>query len=755
MRTTSIKKSPYFFPAEVVRAIARALNGKTDKANSDLLDSKCQDLYLSKNELDQLINIHIHKVIERVGLKKSVENELKALVAQMFDDYLKIVATYNLSEQHRDDIGTWIIEAFFCPHLINIVSFLGIRTKPFQKSDYIELMTNTSTSLELAFKIVEKRVKDWNAFYAGLPKGDKDKITAWRRGDDLPSYGSLLAIFNSKHDDMTKNTLVFLITARAIGYFKKHNDFELLAQYFKSPRSLDDLMGQFEDLLSALHKRDMQYVATLYQNKDEQFFHRPSTIIVELLTHSLSSFAKDEIKQAKEYFVNAFDLSLYRSGNLCEQIIEVGFVIASWQETPDMTLISKLKSVQNLYGYTLPTIVTEDTKRKKENLVEDWEINMWRSNAQRVFNNFKVELPEKYNVYSSVLPVYLDAKELELDLKKPNKKVKLNGNSKLHRDKNKKKQITTQLIWNTLLEDLDAVNQLLQAGADINILSDNNESALLIALQYMNLTEHHEPDDSFYKVLKDLDYAPKTINAVTAKKHLFPLLSAVQTGRFEVVEHILSLGADVSQKGGGNHLDALTMCISLIGTIKNSKLLLNQFDMMTKDPKTVIARMSDYEFSAFIRETQGSFGLNRQQVTQRLAQNMKNSDAMAIRKEVSEVFKDQTQANYELFDLSEMRKIAKLLIDQGANPSARYDWHSIDGYTPFLLACELNEAELVSHMLDNATEGSKDDIINMAYRDRRDGQAVDYEKICKYFKADNVLEVIDKHLTLESSDKVN
>ena len=126
----------------------------------------------------------------------------------------------------------------------------------------------------------------------------------------------------------------------------------------------------------------------------------------------------------------------------------------------------------------------------------------------------------------------MQKEELKLDLKNPNKNIKLNDNSKLHRDKNKKKQITTQLIWNTLLEDLDAVNKLLQAGADINILSDNNESALLIALQHMNLIEINEPDDSFYQILKDLSYTPKTINAMTSKKHLLPLLSAVQTGRF-------------------------------------------------------------------------------------------------------------------------------------------------------------------------------------------------------------------------------
>ena len=102
-----------------------------------------------------------------------------------------------------------------------------------------------------------------------------------------------------------------------------------------------------------------------------------------------------------------------------------------------------------------------------------------------------------------------------------------------------------------------------------------------------------------------------------------------------------------------------------------------------------------------------------------------------------------------------MRKIVKLIIDWGANPSARYDWSGIDGYTPFLLACELNEDELITHMLNNATEGSKYDIINTVYRDRRDGQAVGYEKICKHFKADGVLVIIDRQLTLASSDKVS
>ena len=750
MSNTSTKKTPYFLPTEVVRAISRALDSKAD---NDLLDSKCHDLYLSKNELEHFINKHINEVVESLQLKKSIENELKILVAQMFDDYLKIVATYNLSERNREEISPWILEAFFCPHLINIIYFLGIRTKPFEKSDYVKLMVDNSSNLEAAFKIIEKQVKDWSNFHKGLSKGDKDKISAWRRGADHPSRTSLMSIFNTQN--APKNVLVFLLTARAIEHFKRNHESDIFNQYIEQPRSLDSSMELFKGAILSLENQDMNYVHKLFKNNDNNFRNSINAILTNLLTSSLSDFAKNDLEQAKKYFIDAFDLSLYRSGHICEKVIEVGFVIASWQEAPDMNLISKLKSIQNLYGYTLPTIATEDTKRKKENLVEDWEINMWRSNAQRVFNNFKVELPEKYRVSSAVLPIHLNAKELALDLKKPNKKVKINDNAKLHRNKGKSKQVTTQLIWNTLRKDLDAVNQLLQAGADINILSDNKESALLVALQHMNLTEIHKPNDRFYQTLKDLEYAPRTIKAVTAKKHLFPLLSAVQTGRSDVVEHILYLGADVNQKGGSGHLDALTTCISLIGTIKNSKLLLNQFSMITEDPETAIARMSDFEFSAFIRETQGSLGFNRQEVTNHLAKSMKSPDAIAILKELSEVFKEQTQENYKLFNLSKMRKIAKLLIDQGANPSARYDWSDIDGYTPFLLACELNEDELVTHMLNTATENSKNDIINTVYRDRRNGKAVSYEKICQHFKTDDVMDVVDRSLTLASSDKVN
>ena len=58
-------------------------------------------------------------------------------------------------------------------------------------------------------------------------------------------------------------------------------------------------------------------------------------------------------------------------------------------------------------------------------------------------------------------------------------------------------------------------------------------------------------------------------------------------------------------------------------------------------------------------------------------------------------------------------------------------------------------------MLNNATEDSKDDIINTVHRNRRNGQAVSYEKICQHFKNDDVMDIVDRSLTLVSSDSIS
>lgn len=743
MKNSQVVTPPYFLPAEIVRAVAKAIDSKNDNA---VLDNKCQDLYMSRNELEALAKGCIYNPIKELKFNKVIESGLEVRVNQMFDDYLKTVATYNLSERHRDEIGPWLIEAFFTPHLINIIYFLAKNSKPFQKNHYIELMSYHTNCIETAFQIIERQVKGWDVFYEKLCKNDKDKITSWRRGDHLPSCTSLKTLFNCNNQKSPKKVLLFLIVARAVQYFKINYQSDILDQYINQPRSLEASMKLFNDASLALQNKDMEYVDELYRTKDTQFKHRISIIIIELLTLSLSNFAKGELKEANRRLQQAFDLSLFRAGHMCEKVIELGLVIASWQERPDMVLISKLKSVQNLYGYTLPTIVTEDAKRKKENLVENWEINMWRSNAHKVFDAYKVKLPEKFSVESSMLPINTQDESLELDLKRPEKKIHLSRADKIYKNKNKKKYTATPLIWATLNKDIDAVEQLLEAGANINKLADNNESALLVALQHMNLTEPHEPDDRFYQAFKDLSYDRKTVNAISAKRHLFPLMSAVQTGSYKVVEHILALGANVNLQGGGYHLSSLTECVRLIGIVKNPSLVSNQMNMINGDVRTSIQQMSDSDFANFLRDTQGRFGINKQQVINALDTLVKSSPKLF--KEFGKLYSNSKCNNFEKFDLEELRRIAKLLLDHGADPNAAYDINGLKGYTPFLLACESDEAELVEYMLASATDNTKrkQADINIVCQDSKDGKVISCFEVCRYFGSEATLAVLAKYI---------
>lgn len=116
-----------------------------------------------------------------------------------------------------------------------------------------------------------------------------------------------------------------------------------------------------------------------------------------------------------------------------------------------------------------------------------------------------------------------------------------------------------------------------------------------------------------------------------------------------------------------------------------------------------------------------------------------------------QMLKKQLSYNYKQFRLDEMRNIAKLLLDNGANPNSKHDYADIKGNTPFLLACESNEAELVAYMLSANGNGSKriKVDINAVYRDSsfNVGMPVSYEIICKHYKSLETLNVIKTHLS--------
>lgn len=60
-----------------------------------------------------------------------------------------------------------------------------------------------------------------------------------------------------------------------------------------------------------------------------------------------------------------------------------------------------------------------------------------------------------------------------------------------------------QLVYFSMQDDFDAVARLLEAGADVNKLSSSNESAILMAVQAMqiNLAPLNSLDDRLFKLI--------------------------------------------------------------------------------------------------------------------------------------------------------------------------------------------------------------------------------------------------------------
>ncbi|MEL0658978.1 ankyrin repeat domain-containing protein [Psychromonas arctica] len=120
-----------------------------------------------------------------------------------------------------------------------------------------------------------------------------------------------------------------------------------------------------------------------------------------------------------------------------------------------------------------------------------------------------------------------------------------------------------QIVYFSMQDDIEAVKKLIEAGADVNKLSSSNESALLMAVQDMqvNLTPLNSMLSTKFDLIAALPHNEKSVNAVTLKKKLTPLGCAVQTGRLDIVKKVVELGAKIDQRHDVGDETSLFTCI--------------------------------------------------------------------------------------------------------------------------------------------------------------------------------------------------
>ena len=112
-----------------------------------------------------------------------------------------------------------------------------------------------------------------------------------------------------------------------------------------------------------------------------------------------------------------------------------------------------------------------------------------------------------------------------------------------------RKKSMPQLIWSVHYKEVDIAKKLLDEGADVNLCSELNETAIGVAVE--NLYIDNNPtavDIEVFDLLAKQEHKIETLTKRTEKKMLLPITSAVGTGRPEVVEQWLQMEAD--QKDG-------------------------------------------------------------------------------------------------------------------------------------------------------------------------------------------------------------
>ncbi|MDO6566263.1 ankyrin repeat domain-containing protein [Alteromonas sp. 1_MG-2023] len=327
----------------------------------------------------------------------------------------------------------------------------------------------------------------------------------------------------------------------------------------------------------------------------------------------------------------------------------------------------------------------------------------------------------KNRIEKSIGPLFLtpdDFEKYKPDLRYPNRNIKI-GRGDI-------KKVWPQLVWFVWLNKVDAVKKLLDKGAKVDSFSSSNESALLMALGKLDITDISLPslDERCYRMLVEYSHSVETVNTLTSKRKLLPLIEAVKSGKPEIVNTLLQMGADINRRGETDQQSSLNVCIKMIGMLKNSEKYIEQQLNMPITPEAL---------DSIRRCNPGMTGFT-------LKHQFDNLSMSRLEPQLQEIEETLIRSRAEYMQrhasLSNLRTIAAILIDNGADVNASHT-SPLNGYTPLMLAVELDESELVKKMLNH------DGDLRKSYYSESLRQNVNCWTIASAFQSRQVLELLE------------
>lgn len=741
---------PYPQPFEIIRFISRALDLKQSKRLDDLAGK----IHYDPRELSFFIHGNLHPTI-----KKYMGSDVADLMSVSFDKYLdnymvEVVGRVSADETCREMVLKILmrnsVKDYFLELMLELHSKIG-------GPDPILWFSSSGSAVKKVLLWINRNSPVWQDYISGVDKGRKDMISSWSRAEGLPSAQSILLLGSNPVNIDWHKIKTLLFVARAIDFIKNEplglvliNEARLSNWGVEETQSMESEMAQNQKnvLYSVSHMHNLiakiQHDLRRTVKKNEPHYYR------NLIDHArdqaktstkLNSFTywidwhdarwnifTGDLRNANELYKSAFENAIFCAGDNQRLIIEEAIVVAASLPNPDRVFLKHLKWALINFGYDIPSISTKEPSQIVRDTIEEWELDLWKGSFSRCFPKVGlfpgVEYKDK-KVQAGPL-VFDENFSARPDYRNLNRKIKVG--EMLQRN-------MPQLVWFTLIEDIKTCQALIDKGAKVDVSSEGGETPILTALEALNVT--HVNKNSFiglgplYKSLNDdlfnlfmkLPHKPCTLNIRTERERLLPIISAVQSGRYNVVQAVLKMGAKPNVRGLTDEQTALNVCLKIIGILKDPEL-----SIKTQSATPITPEL----FDSIRRHANGTTGFTMAQ-QEKVYQELKDS---GLYQYISSFILESRNNNIiSHMTIYEMRRIAKLLIEAGADVNAEHA-SPIKGYTPLMLAVELDESELFDAMIEAGGDVQK------TYKNPRNGYDVSVTQIAKYFGAFEILKTL-------------
>jgi ankyrin repeat protein len=653
---------------------------------------------------------------------ESLDRRIRHFGDLLLREYIAFIKEPAVDRFDRSQTIPMLLEVFLAPRLIEVLRSwmqdgLGIA---------VGQLLSHGHPVGFAFEWLEhKYPQAWNAYEGTRYKayaGRDDRLAGWRTGDHVPCFGNLLGLL----DDFIKKAGInasealnirelFFVARTLAAFFKATESYGFLGmvreRLFNSERVVDPIERLQAHYSGNLHSvmKQVEPLNRLNDDISNRLFSNPNRseneaesideqlVRAETLCDQLKGvnamwwrtvrlravwfICYGRVEEARKEYRRLFDFIFYVGMEDLDRIYHEALVFAA--VCGDRVFLRELKNLGMLFGRYSAPIEAQNSKASKKHKtaeIEDWEVVSWANTFQEYFPKTLFfdgvkPIASGTSLKSNPLSWYPAEQLLQIkDWRDPLKQLKNVGGKRL-----------TALMYFTRFGKIEEVRELMAMGADVNILSSSNDSALLMAIQRATPTELRPTDFSFFEAISTIDHDVDVLNTPTDEVKLTVLGCAVESGNPAIVKRVLEMGADPNQPCDVDQVSPLYKAVHAFSRLPGFDDFIKQFSAGSPKLMESIRRHAPsmgMDFVSLRRAVeQMTSGPRHHEIGMELFECLRKKQGSSVREE-------------------QLREIIELLLVNGADPNQGHSVNGWKGYTPLMLAIELRQPELVEAMLN-------------------------------------------------------